>query len=228
MSPFDGLGRPVRISAPAGSGRAPAAPPSPTPRRPGVTVFTERALWLVGLLSIGAAGTAFLQARLYQNEQSDAFDHALAARAAPPSAADAPLGFGARPDIALLGRLEIPRLGLSAMVREGVDPETLKVAVGRIPGTARPGEAGNIGLAGHRDSFFRPLRGIRRGDLVRLTTLDRSVSYRVELISVVGPERGDLLASDENHPALTLVTCYPFEWTGPAPQRLIVTARPLS
>src|SRR5258708_40255608 len=113
------------------------------------------------------------------------------------------------------------------MVRDGVDPETLKVAVGRIPGTARPGESGNIGLAGHRDSFFRGLRGIRRGDRVRLTPFESASSYRVESVTIVGPERADLLASDSDRPALTLVTCYPFEWIGPAPERLVVTARPV-
>jgi sortase A len=86
-----------------------------------------------------------------------------------------------------VGRLEIPRIGVSVMVVEGVDDSDLKRAVGHIPGTALPRDSGNVGLAGHRDSFFRPLRSIQRDDTIRVSTLQGEYRYRVVSTSVVGP-----------------------------------------
>ena len=123
-----------------------------------------------------------------------------------------------------VGRLEIPRLGISVMVLEGVDAGTLLRGVGHIPGTSLPGPAGNVGLAGHRDTFFRPLKDIRTGDEILLTTTERTYAYRVRASEVVEPRDTWVLAATED-PTLTLVTCYPFSYLGPAPKRFVVQAR---
>lgn len=122
-----------------------------------------------------------------------------------------------------LGRLRSERIGLDVMVAEGVDDATLRRAAGRIPGTARVGELGNVGLAAHRDTFFRPLREIRKGDELDLETLSGSYRYRVDWIEVVEPENVTSLAQT-NEATLTLVTCFPFHYVGPAPRRFIVRA----
>lgn len=125
----------------------------------------------------------------------------------------------------LIGRIEIPRLGLSELVIEGTSGRALRRGVGHVSATAFPGERGNVGLAGHRDSHFSRLRGITRGDLIRIETPDGMFSYQVQSIRIVEPNRRDLLAQT-GRPRLTLVTCYPFHWVGPAPRRLVVVARP--
>jgi sortase A len=123
----------------------------------------------------------------------------------------------------LIGRIEIARLGLSAIVVEGTDRITLRRAVGHIAGTALPGRLGNVGLAAHRDTFFRPLRSIRRNDVITLTTLRGEYRYRVVSTKVVPPSEISVLNPSENE-VLTLVTCYPFYFVGPAPTRFIVRA----
>jgi sortase A len=129
-------------------------------------------------------------------------------------------GFAGRP---VIGRIEIPRIGLKAMILEGATSRTLALALGHIPGTALPGSEGNIGIAGHRDTFFRGLRGVHPGDAIVLTTRERSYHYRVQSCEVVGPLETRVLGNTPE-PALTLVTCYPFYYVGPAPQRFIVHA----
>jgi sortase A len=124
----------------------------------------------------------------------------------------------------VLGRLEIPAADLSVMVLDGTDDATLDRAVGRIEGTSRPGEAGNLGIAGHRDSFFRGLRHLSVGDEIRLTTLDGIAHYSVSELRVVDPVAVEALAASE-HTTLALVTCYPFYYVGAAPQRFIVRAQ---
>jgi sortase A len=118
------------------------------------------------------------------------------------------------------GRISIPRIGLSAMVAEGDDEDTLRHAVGHIPGTAAPWGAGNVALAGHRDTFFRGLSRVRLDDVIELETLRGTFKYRVERITVVGPQDVEVVQSPEWD--LTLVTCFPFHYVGPAPQRYIV------
>ncbi len=129
----------------------------------------------------------------------------------------------ARPDPAVIGRLEVPRLKLSAVVRRGIDETTLRRAVGHMPGTALPGAAGNAILVGHRDGLFRPLRGIERGDAVVIVTAVRRFRYRVEALSIVGPDALEVTAQDGGE-RITLITCYPFDYVGAAPRRLIVSA----
>jgi len=123
--------------------------------------------------------------------------------------------------VAVLG---ISKFRLRVPVFEGTDDLILNRGVGWIVGTGRPGEAGNIGLAGHRDGFFRGLKDIAVGDAVELTTLAARATYVVDEIEIVSPERVDVLAPRAS-PSLTLVTCYPFYYVGDAPQRFIVHAR---
>lgn len=123
----------------------------------------------------------------------------------------------------LLGRLEIPRIGLSAVVLEGVGSRTMQVALGHIPGTPSPGQQGNVGVAGHRDTFFRALHRINMQDEIVLETTAKTYHYRVTSLEVVDPEYVAVLRSN-NKDELTLVTCYPFSYLGPAPKRFIVHA----
>ena len=122
-----------------------------------------------------------------------------------------------------VGMIEIPSVGLATRVLEGSNASTLRLAVGHIPGTALPGPSGNVGLAGHRDTFFSPLRKIKVGDDIRLTTVAGTFKYRVISLRVVLPDAIEVL-NDTQLPTLTLVTCYPFDFIGTAPQRLIVHA----
>ncbi len=126
-------------------------------------------------------------------------------------------------DPAAMGLLEIPRLGISAIVADGSDDATLARAVGRVPGSALPGQRGNMVLAGHRDTFFRPLRDIEVNDRIRLVVPHDTYDYRVKSMRIVGPEQTSVLAS-HGVEELTLVTCYPFHYIGPAPRRFVVVA----
>ena len=124
---------------------------------------------------------------------------------------------------AVVGRIEIPRLDLSAMVLEGVEDRDLLVGAGHIPGTALPGEEGNVGIAAHRDTFFRSLRRIAKNDQILLTTLGGSFKYLVASIEITTPDNPSVL-QDSAQPTLTLITCYPFSFVGPAPDRFVVHA----
>jgi LPXTG-site transpeptidase (sortase) family protein len=123
----------------------------------------------------------------------------------------------------VIGRLEIPSLDLSVMLLQGDDEWTLNRAVGHIAGTSLPGQPGNMGIAGHRDGFFRCLKDIKRDSTIGLTTLNGRFTYRVTDINVVTPKDIKVLAATKN-PTLTLVTCYPFLYVGDAPKRYIVSA----
>jgi sortase A len=123
--------------------------------------------------------------------------------------------------------IDIPRIGLSAAVVERVSAKKLRLAVGHVPGTALPGGAGNVAIAGHRDTFFRKLRFVRRGDAIRLVTRSAIYDYAVEWARIAAPSDTSPLRNSLE-PALTLVTCYPFYFVGPAPQRFIVRARPIT
>ena len=119
--------------------------------------------------------------------------------------------------------LEIPKLRLRVPVFDGTDDLTLNRGVGRILGTAKPDQDGNIGIAGHRDGFFRGLKGLALGDAIDLETLDAKRTYVVDQIKVVTPDDVSVLKSKPK-PSLTLVTCYPFYFVGDAPKRYIVSA----
>jgi sortase A len=126
-----------------------------------------------------------------------------------------------------LGRMDIPRLDISIMLLDGVDNQTLRRGIGHIPGTALPGQHGNAGVAGHRDTFFRGLSRIRKDDQITVQTLDGEYRYIVDSIRIVDPEDIEVL-NDLGHPVLTLVTCYPFYLVGPAPKRFVVHASLIS
>jgi sortase A len=129
----------------------------------------------------------------------------------------------AKTDPSAFGRIEIPRIGVAAIVKEGSDERTLSRAVGLLRGSARPGEQGNMVLAGHRDTFFRPLRKIKVNDRIRMIVPPHTYEYEVQSLRVVAPEETSVLASNGVE-ELTLVTCYPFRYVGPAPERFIVSA----
>jgi sortase A len=124
-----------------------------------------------------------------------------------------------------LGVLRLDRLHIRVPVFEGTDDLVLNRGVGWIAGTARPGEAGNsnIGIAGHRDGFFRGLKDIAIGDKIQLSTPGVVSLYAVDSTEIVIPERIEVLQR-RGVPSLTLVTCYPFYFVGDAPQRFIVHA----
>ncbi len=125
---------------------------------------------------------------------------------------------------ALVGRIDLPRLGLSALAREGVDTRTLRGSAGHVPGSALPGERGNAAFAAHRDTFFAPLRDVRPGDAITVTTPAGVFHYVVAVTRVVDPADVSVLQPTSDA-TLTLVTCYPFVYVGSAPQRFIVSAR---
>lgn len=124
----------------------------------------------------------------------------------------------------VVGRLEIPRIKVSAVVREGADDKTLKKAAGHVAYTALPGEKGNVGIAAHRDSHFRNLRNVKEGDLISMVTPWGKYEYEVESLKIVTPKNVEVLHTTPE-PSLTLVTCYPFNYVGSAPKRFIVRAR---
>lgn len=212
------------------------SPPAPavetTPSRParrrGLTLRRlERLLYVVAFLALAAYATVAVDAYLYQLTENRELDSILRSRepsrqqGAESSMAEAqprPLHAGA-----LIGRIEIARLGVTAVVLSGTDASTLRRSVGHIPGTAMPGTAGNVGLAGHRDTFFRRLEDIQENDEVVVTTLDGVFRYRVVRTVVVTP--ADVWVLDPTTDAtLTLVTCFPFSFFGAAPDRFIVRA----
>lgn len=123
----------------------------------------------------------------------------------------------------LIGRLEIPRLNIRAIVREGDDEGTLRHAVGHIPSTAFPGDVGNVAFAAHRDTFFRPLRNIRKNDRIIVSTLEGTYEYVVVSTKIVAPSDVSVLEASAGK-ELTLVTCYPFYYVGSAPRRFVVHA----
>lgn len=123
----------------------------------------------------------------------------------------------------VIGRVEIPRLSLSEMIREGADSGTLSLAVGHIPSTSLPGQPGNVALAAHRDTYFLPLEHIRNGDRIQIETRQGRFEYVVESTQVVMPRDVWVLKATD-HRTLTLVTCFPFRYIGAAPKRFIVRA----
>jgi sortase A len=122
-----------------------------------------------------------------------------------------------------LAILRIPKIHLEVPVLGATDDITLNQGVGQIAGTASPGEKGNIGIAGHRDGFFRNLKDLSRGDVIELETTTASELYVVDSVLVTGPDDTSVLRPREAQ-SLTLVTCYPFNFVGPAPRRFIVEA----
>jgi sortase A len=208
--------------------RGPLPPHADPPRRRRGVRFLERLLLVIGFVCLGYYAYVTAESALYQAYETRELDEILAGApgvAATDVRVDPPLPILRPRSVtrSLLGRLEIPRLGVSAIVRAGSDARTLSLAIGHIGGTALPGEPGNVGLAAHRDTFFRRLGEIQDDDEVRLVTPEGTFTYRVEATRIVEPRDVWVLAPT-TQPALTLVTCYPFRYIGSAPQRFIVRA----
>ena len=166
-----------------------------------------------GILSLGYAGFVTADSHRYQSLQRKKFEQH---------------GRLSEPHLLVegevIGEIQVPRLGLSAVVVQGVSTTSLRHAVGHLAKSALPGEWGNVVLAGHRDTYFRPLRGIQVGDEIRFKTAKHSFEYVVECIEVVAPTDVQVLEATSGHD-LTFVTCFPFYYVGPAPKRFIVRAR---
>jgi sortase A len=178
----------------------------------------------LGTVCLAWAGVELVRAQRFQRNEDSALERALEAdRASSPVPAATRAAPTVRPDAGVIGRLEIPRLRMSAVVVEGEDQAALRRAVGHLSDTPMPWEDGNSALAGHRDTFFGPLRAIRAGDVLRLTTVGGTLLYRVREMLVVNPEDVGVLAPTPE-PMLTLITCYPFFYLGSAPRRYIVRA----
>ena len=168
---------------------------------------------VVGLLALGYSAYVVGDAHAYQAYEQSKFEDASIIE--PPT----PLVEGG-----VVGEIQVPRLQLKAIVVQGDSHTILRRAVGHIPETALPGAPGNVVLAGHRDTFFRPLRNIRVGDAITLQTSDGAFQYLVESTEVVPASAVEVLKAT-NGRTLTLITCYPFDYIGPAPNRYVVRAR---
>ncbi len=198
-----------------------------------IVQWTQRALFVAALLFLGYCAFALVDARIFQARASRDLDrqlrdlHAASEATFQPPTATSTKGAPGAAANGLIGRLEIPRLLLSVVVVEGISHTTLRRAAGHIPGTALPGEGGNVGLAGHRDTFFRPLKDLKIKDEIQFSTLKGNFKYEVESLRVVDPDNAEVLAPSGGN-ALTIVTCYPFYYVGPAPKRWIVRARQVS
>ena len=208
--------------------------------------WSEIFFLVVGFLCLGWVGMTYFQSYLYQSYDNYALNQELKGRIPSiggyiddltsgkrgadesPTMEENPPSSPApryRPQTReLIGKIEIPRLQLSAVVREGVDTKTLSRAVGHVPETALPGMPGNVAVAAHRDTFFRPVRGIKKGDLIRMVTPEGTYEYEVENTRIVMPSNVEVLRPTAE-PTMTLVTCYPFNYVGAAPKRFIVRAR---
>jgi len=193
-------------------------------RRPRFLRWLRNAFFAAGVLALGYSGFVMLDAKLYQAAQARRFQQQLES-VRPISARTGGAGnlpFAPAPR-GTLGRIEIARIGIEAMILEGTDERTLRRAVGHFPGTPLPGQAGNVAIAGHRDTFFRALRNVQHDDEITLTTLSGAYRYLVDSAQIVAPEDIQVL-DDSGGKMLTLVTCYPFYFVGPAPKRFIVHA----
>lgn len=180
-------------------------------------LWIERLLLALGVACFAWWGVVSLQATRYQDERRAALERMRgAAPAVVNDAARLPMG-------SLIGSLDIPRIRLSAVIAEGDDDATLKVAIGHLPDTPMPWHDGNSAFAGHRDTFFRALQHVRVGDELRVSTGLGDFRYQVRDTMVVGPNDVWVLDPTER-PTLTLITCYPFSYVGKAPRRFIVRA----
>ena len=179
--------------------------------------LVARVLLIAGLLALGYAAYVVIDAQAYQAIEQRRFHEAGAGV----PASSAVIEGGA------IGEILIPRLGLTAVVVQGDSAAILQRAVGHLADTALPGESGNVVLAGHRDTFFRPLKRVRAGDAITLKTADGEFEYLVESTAVVAPDDVQVLQPTGGR-TLTLITCFPFSYVGPAPDRVIVRAREMN
>jgi sortase A len=197
--------------------------PSTRPRHEWLA-WIERMLLCLGAATATWCATAWLE---MEYTQRLAIPLSSAARRLPGDpGSPSPTGTSGRLKVEIgtvVARLDAPAVKLSTAVLEGSDDAILNRGAGHIEDTALPGESGNIGIAGHRDTIFRPVRRLRIGDELTLSTSDRVYRYRISRTLIVGPD--DVYVLDPtSQPMLTLVTCYPFDFIGHAPKRFIVQA----
>jgi sortase A len=188
-------------------------------RRQRIVRWTRQALLGCGVLAISFVGLTLLDAKVYQERAGLTLDMQIHAQ----ERIDAgPL----KPTVKegdVLGRMNIRKIGVSVVVLQGTSSQTLQNGVGHIEGTALPGEPGNIGIAGHRDTYFRALKDIRANDEIEIQTAAGITRFEVDWIQITVP--GDAaIVSTTTESALTLVTCYPFHYIGAAPERFVVHA----
>lgn len=183
-------------------------------------------LFAAGFVILGYCITAWIDSRLRQSEGNRELDRVLSEGKSESGTKSETAPRAPKmniPDGGLIGRVEIPKLHLSAVVFQGADSSILGHGVGHVAGTALPGQPGNVVLAAHRDTFFRGLRNIRKRDMVMVTTESGRRSYEVDSTEVVNPTEVSVLTPTVK-PTLTLITCYPFYYVGHAPKRFIVRA----
>ena len=185
--------------------------------------WIERGLMAIGLVFAAYCAAILVEARFHQAPPL-APPLTVTQTVLPGDRGDAKTSVAPAPAAGvLLGRLEAPSVKLSTAVLEGSDDATLSRGSGHIEDTPFPGQPGNVGIAGHRDTTFRALRNIKIGDALEFKTPDRLYRYKISRTWIVGPD--DVYVLDATpQPALTLVTCYPFEFVGHAPNRFIVRA----
>jgi sortase A len=184
--------------------------------------WTRRVLLVCAVSLLAWCGFVLIDARMFRKEE----DRQLSLSPSVVSPIAAISHVVATPG--LIGRIDIPRLALSVIVMEGTSSKTLRRAAGHIAGTALPGQPGNVGISGHRDTFFRPLRNIEANDTITVTTTAGEYRYRVLSTRIVEPDDVAVLDPGDDpvhNETLTLVTCYPFYFVGPAPKRFIVRAQ---
>ena len=182
-------------------------------------LWSSRGMLAAGLVLLSLVGAATLQGMLYQGHAKQLLQSEIQ-RAKESQVV--------RPNVQIkegdvLGRMDIPRIGVSVAVLQGTRSRTLRLGAGHIESTALPWDSGNVGIAGHRDTFFRALRDIRKHDDIQFQTATALFHYQVDWIKVVTPDDVSVLAPS-TEAALTLVTCYPFRFLGSAPKRFIVRA----
>lgn len=196
-----------------------------------VLAWLERALWTAGCCALGYCVFTSIDASVTQRQLARSFEKSrtdvdvTVPATLNNSTADAHKA-PAQPGSRIVGRLEIPRLGVSLVILEGAGSKTLRVGLGHVPGTPLPGQPGNVVIAGHRDTFFRPLRNIKIGDEVSVDTTAHTYYYQVSSFEIVDPHNVNALRF-HNKNEVTLITCYPFSYVGPAPKRFIVHAEPV-
>jgi sortase A len=197
------------------------------PQSRGFVRWSRRLLFLTGTLALGYVGFTLVDARLYQASAERSLESQIQVEkehkvsSSLPTAAPTVRAPVKKGDV--LGLMDIPRLGLSVAVLQGTSSRTLRLGAGHIAGTPLPGEAGNSGIAGHRDTFFRNLKDIRPADEIQIQTATALFRYEVDWVKIVDPDDLSVLAPSTES-ALTLVTCYPFYLVGPAPRRFVVHA----
>lgn len=176
--------------------------------------FVEWTLLGFGICCLGIFAYETVEARRFQAEQASAFEREARMRISRTVVTPGDL----------VGMLDVPRLQMSTPVIEGDDTSTLRRAVGHLPDTPMPWHTGNSAIAGHRDGLFRPLKNVKIGDEIRFRTTREEFRYRVTKTTIVEPDDLSVLAPRSDRATLTLITCYPFHYVGPAPKRFVVHA----